>query len=143
MKTQTLIITFLILTFCNTLFALTGREIIEKSDNLPEPKSAKSLVSMIIYKGSRTMKKEFKMLGKKIKGNDRMIISFLKPTRIKLLTHTHTGRDDDQWLRLSSGKIKRIAGGDKDKPFVNSHFCYEDMSSIDIDDYNYKSLDLS
>ncbi|TFG38523.1 MAG: outer membrane lipoprotein-sorting protein, partial [Syntrophobacterales bacterium] len=50
------------------------------------------------------------------------------------------GQDDDQWLRLSSGKIKRIASSDKGKAFVNSHFYYEDLGSRNIDEYDYKLL---
>ena len=56
------------------------------------------------------------------------------------MTHSFKKRDDDQWLKLSSGKVKRIAGSDKGKAFVNSHFFYEDLQSRDIDDYNYKYL---
>ena len=80
------------------------------------------------------------MLMKKIKCNTRMIMSFIRPTRIKILSHAHKEKDDDQWIRLSSGKIKRIAGGDKSKAVVNSHFCYEDMSSTEIDKFKYKYL---
>ena len=96
---------------------------------------------MLIYKGGRIVEKAFESRTKKFKdGEDKMLISFTKPTKIKLLTHTHRGRDDDQWLRLSSGKIKRIASSDKGKPFVNSHLYYEDIGSRDIDDYSYKLL---
>ena len=140
MKVKSILSFVILLLFCHVLFALTGREIMEKSDALPEPKSIKNRSLMKIYKGGRVLEKEFGMIGKKIKGEDRMLISFIKPTRIKFLTHSHKGRDDDQWLRLSSGKIKRIAATDKDKPFVNSHFYYEDMGSLEIDDYNYKYI---
>jgi len=121
-----------------SLFALTGREIMEKSDSLPEPETARSAALMHIYKGSRVLEKEFEVMAKKFENDeDRILISFIRPTKIKLLTHSFKGRDDDQWLRLSSGKIKRIASSDKGKAFVNSHFYYEDLGSRDIDDYDY------
>ena len=114
----------------------------EKNDALPESKTAVSSVSMQIHKGGRVMEKEFESRTKKFKDDeDKSLISFTKPTKIKLLTHTHRGRDDDQWLRLSSGKIKRIATSDKGKPFVNSHFYYDDISSRNINDYKYRLLD--
>lgn len=132
---------FLFLAFCQSLFALTGREIVEKSDALPEPDTGKTSILMFIQKGGRVLEKEFQGIAKKFPNDEeRMLISFIRPTRIKLLTHSHKNRDDDQWLRLSSGKIKRIAASDKDKPFVNSHFYYEDLQSRDIDDYSYKYL---
>lgn len=127
--------------FHQTLYAVTGREIMEKSDALPEPQTAESTVLMNIYKGGRVMDKEFEIMAKKFPNDeDRIMISFIRPTKIKLLTHSYKGKDDDQWLRLSSGKVKRIASSDKGKPFVNSHFYYDDLGSRDIDDYEYTLL---
>lgn len=123
------------------VWALTGREIMDKNDALPEADTGESKVMMFVHKGSRTLEKEFEIISKKFPNDeDKTLIAFKRPTRIKLLTHAHKSRDDDQWLRLSSGKIKRIAGSDKGKSFVNSHFYYEDLTSRDIDDYDYKLL---
>ncbi len=142
MKSRFFLTIFLVFFLAQPLFALTGREVMEKNEALPESKTAVSSVLMQIHKGGRVMEKEFESRTKKFKDDeDKMLISFTKPTKIKLLTHTHRGRDDDQWLRLSSGKIKRIAASDKGKPFVNSHFYYDDISSRNIDDYTYRLLD--
>ncbi|MCK4534750.1 MAG: outer membrane lipoprotein-sorting protein [Syntrophobacterales bacterium] len=142
MKARFFLTIFLVLFLVQPLFALTGRDVMEKNDALPESKTAVSSVLMQIHKGGRVMEKEFESRTKKFKDNeDKTLISFIKPTKIKLLTHTHRGKDDDQWLRLSSGKIKRIAASDKGKPFVNSHFYYDDISSRNIDDYTYLLLD--
>jgi len=122
----------------NAVFALTGRQIMDKSDALPEPSSSKMKATMTIKKGSRTMVKVFKTISKKVNGNTLSRATFIRPTRIELLTHSFKHRDDDQWLKLSSGKVKRIAGSDKGKAFVNSHFFYEDLQSRNINDYNYK-----
>jgi hypothetical protein len=135
-------ILFILLCFSSqSLWAYTGREIMEKSDALPEAKTAKSIVMMFIHKGDRVIEKEFTILSKKFENDeDKALLSFQKPTRIKLLTHSKKVGDDDQWLRLSSGKVKRIASSDKGKSFVNSHFYYEDLNSRDIDDYEYKYI---
>jgi len=123
------------------VFALTGRDIMEKNEALPEADTTVSTVLMLIHKGDRITEKEFGSQSKKYQDSeDKILISFTRPTRIKLLTHAHKGADDDQWLRLSSGRVKRIASSDKGKPFVNSHFYYEDIGSRDIDDYTYKLL---
>ncbi|MBW2630506.1 MAG: outer membrane lipoprotein-sorting protein [Deltaproteobacteria bacterium] len=141
MKTKFFLTIFLVFFLAQPLFALTGRDVMEKNDALPESKTVVSSVLMQIHKGGRVMEKEFESRTKKFKDDeDKSLISFTKPTKIKLLTHTHMGRDDDQWLRLSSGKIKRIAASDKGKPFVNSHFYYDDISSRNIDDYTYLLL---
>ncbi len=133
--------TFFLALFAVTAFGLTGREIMEKSDALKKPDTAASKILMKIYKGKRVEEKEFTLLLKRYPDDeDKAIISFIRPTKIKLLTHSHKGADDDQWLRLSSGRIKRIASSSKGKPFVNSHFYYEDLTNLDIDDYNFKLL---
>lgn len=132
---------FLILFFIHPAYGLTGYEIMKKSDALPKPDTTKSKVIMRIHKGKFFEEKAFTLLMKKYPNDeDKAIISFSRPTKIKLLTHSHKGREDDQWLRLSSGRIKRIASSSKGKPFVNSHFYYEDLSSFDIDDYDFKLL---
>jgi len=140
MKKNIFLLLIIVLFITKSAFALTGRQIIEKSEALPQPNSSKTMVHMTILKNSRTLIKEFTTIHKKINGLSKQVVTFIKPTRIKLLTHEHNGRDDDQWLRLSSGRIKRIASGDKDKPFVNSHFSYDDLQSREIDDYKYKYI---
>ena len=98
-----------VLLLCTPLWALTGREIMEKNDALPEFKTADSTVLMNIYKGKEVIEKEFEMKAKQMKDDeDAIIISFIRPTQITLLTHTFKDQDDDQWLKLSSGKVKRI-----------------------------------
>ncbi|MEA2014392.1 MAG: outer membrane lipoprotein-sorting protein, partial [Thermodesulfobacteriota bacterium] len=141
MKPKFFLTIFLVFFLTNPLFALTGREIMEKNDALPEATTSVSSVSMQIYKGKRVVKKAFESRIKKFRNDeDKALIAFTKPTRIKLLTHAHKGKDDDQWLRLSSGKIKRITSSNKGKPFVNSHFYYEDIGSRNIDNYAYRLL---
>jgi len=126
--------------FTAPLYALDGRQIMEKSDSLAQPNSVRATVLMLVEKGGRIEEKEFELTGKKYGNDEKVLIRFSRPTSIRLLTHTYKGRDDDQWLALSSGKVKRIALADSDKPFVNSHFYYEDLKSRDIDDYAYTLL---
>ncbi len=139
MKRNVFLLCFVILFTVQTLYALTGREVMEKSDALSEPQTAMSKLLMMVHKGTRVEEKEFTLQTKKYPSDeDKTLIAFIRPTQIKLLTHSHKGADDDQWLRLSSGRIKRIASSDKGKPFVNSHFYYQDLTSRDIDEYEYE-----
>ncbi|GAB6097111.1 outer membrane lipoprotein-sorting protein [Desulfatiferula olefinivorans] len=121
--------------------ALTARDIVEKSDNLPRPKTAESTVTMTIHSKGTSTEKAFTLESMEMAQNDtRTLLSFTRPSRIKLLTHTHPDTEDDQWLMMSSGKVKRISSSSKGKSFVNSHFCYEDLSPRNIDDYTYTRL---
>lgn len=122
-------------------FALTGREVVDRSDKIASAETVTSEVVMEIQKRGNLTEKTFTLTAMEgANEEDRALIAFHKPSRIKLLTHTHKGADDDQWLRMSSGKVKRISQSSKKKSFVNSHFTYEDISSRDIDDYAYTLL---
>jgi outer membrane lipoprotein-sorting protein len=120
--------------------AFSGRDIMDKSNALKKPDTLKASMLMTIYKGDTVQEKEFDIIGKKAGKDDKVLITFSKPTKIKFLTHTHKSGDDDQWLMLTSGKVKRIAASERDQAFVNSHLYYEDMKSRDIDGYNYNLI---
>ncbi|VVS94933.1 outer membrane lipoprotein-sorting protein [Desulfoluna spongiiphila] len=123
------------------VFALTGREVVDRSEEIASPDTATSEVVMEIQKKGKVTEKTFTLTAMDDEsGEDRALIAFHKPSRIKLLTHTHKAKDDDQWLQMSSGRVKRISQSSKKKAFVNSHFTYEDISSRDVDDYAYTLL---
>lgn len=141
MKFKMTVLLTVLFCFPQMVFALTGRDIMVQSDKLVSPKTAKTDVTMLIYKGKNVEKKSFTAYAKEYPGDEtRILISFQKPTRIQLLTHSHKGQEDDQWIALSSGRVKRVVSSDKGKPFVHSHFYFEDLGSLDIDDYDFKYI---
>ena len=121
-------------------FALTGREIIDRSEKLAKPSSTQSKVTMRIRNGSNVEEKEFILYQKTVDGNDMVRIDFTRPTKIKVLTHTHQDGDDEQWFCSSKGKIKKIVGGEKSDSFAQSHMTYEDLESRDVDNYDYNNI---
>jgi len=137
MRNKILFTTLIFILTAVNIYAMTGRQIMDKSEALKQPDTVKAAVIMIINKGGSLTEKEFELLGKKAGKDEKVLIEFRKPTQIKFLTHTHKKGEDDQWLMMSSGKVKRIAAGERTQPFVNSHFYYEDMKSRDIDSYSY------
>ncbi len=78
--------------------------------------------------------------------NTQSIMFFLGPANVKdtgFLTYDYDDgdRDDDQWLYLPAlKKVKRIAAADKSGSFMGSDFTYADMSSPDLDDYDYELM---
>jgi len=136
-----LTLTLMLLLAAPPLFAMSGREIMEKSEDLPRATTAAAKMLMKIHKGGRVIEKEFIIQTKQLEGGaDKALISFIRPTKLKLLTHSHKERPDDQWLCLSSGRIKRVVASGRGKPFVNSHFYYEDLTAVDIDDYQFELI---
>jgi hypothetical protein len=72
---------------------------------------------------------------------DRLLIRFLYPNDIKgtgFLVLEHPGADDERFLYLPAlGRVRRIAGEEKQGSFVGSDFTYEDMGGRELDDYTY------
>ena len=55
-----------------------------------------------------------------------------------LLTHSQSGRDDDQWIFLPALKrVKRISSSNQSGSFVGSEFSYEDMRAPVLEDFGY------
>jgi len=82
---------------------------------------------------------------RKDRGADTLkLMFFLHPPDVKnagFMTHDYDDpdRDDDQWLYLPAlKKTKRIASTDKSKSFMGSDFAYADMTSRDLEDYDFK-----
>ncbi|MEM7540491.1 MAG: outer membrane lipoprotein-sorting protein [Pseudomonadota bacterium] len=75
---------------------------------------------------------------------DKSLSVFDAPKDIKgtaFLSFTHALTPDDQWLYLPALKrVKRIASANKSGPFVGSEFAYEDLTSQEVEKYNYKWL---
>ncbi|MBK5297414.1 MAG: outer membrane lipoprotein-sorting protein [Vicinamibacteria bacterium] len=72
---------------------------------------------------------------------DRLLIRFLFPNDIKgtgFLVLEHPGADDERFLYLPAlGRVRRIAGEEKQDSFVGSDFTYEDIGGRELTDYAY------
>jgi hypothetical protein len=81
-----------------------------------------------------------RLRGEKGKG-DRALLRFTYPNDIRntaFLVWEHPGADDERFLYLPAlGRVRRIAGQEKDESFVGSDLSYEDIGGRDIADYTY------
>lgn len=75
---------------------------------------------------------------------DKGLIIFSSPRDVNgtaLLSFSHVVDPDDQWLYLPALKrVKRISSTNKSGPFMGSQFAYEDLTSFEVDKYQYKYL---
>ncbi len=75
---------------------------------------------------------------------DKSLFVFDQPRDVQgtaLLTHVHTNADDDQWLYLPALKrVKRISASKRAGSFMGSEFTFEDMSSPEVEEYDYLYL---
>lgn len=76
---------------------------------------------------------------------DRTLLRFSYPNDIKgtgFLVWEHPGADDERFLYLPAlGRVRRIAGEEKQESFVGSDLSYEDIGGRDLADYTYAFTD--
>ena len=76
---------------------------------------------------------------------DRTLIRFTYPADIRgtsFLVWEHPGGDDERFLFLPAlGRVRRIAGSEKQESFVGSDLSYEDIGGRDLADYTYAFAD--
>ena len=130
--------------FPEKVFALNGREIMEKVNARDTGDRSITEMEMILIdkKGNKRVRK-LKTFGLE-KGKDSLsLMFFLSPADVRntgFLTfdYDESGKDDDQWLFLPAlRKSKRIAAGDKSGSFMGSDLNYSDMTSPDLNLYEY------
>ena len=72
---------------------------------------------------------------------DRTLVRFTYPNDIKgtgFLVWEHPDSDDERFLYLPAlGRVRRIAGEEKQESFVGSDLSYEDIGGRDFNDYRY------
>jgi len=116
----------------------------EKVNARDEGDRSKGEMEMILIdkKGKKRIRKLKTFGGKKDK-DTLSLMFFLSPADVKntgFLTYDYneSGKDDDQWLYLPAlRKTKRIAAGDKSGSFMGSDLNYSDMTTPDLDLYDY------
>jgi hypothetical protein len=73
---------------------------------------------------------------------DRVLIRFVTPNDIKgtgFLVWEHANADDERFLYLPAlGRVRRIAGAEKQESFVGSDLSYEDIGGRELSDYTYR-----
>jgi len=80
-----------------------------------------------------------------VKGDgDKGLTIFDSPKDVKgtgFMNYSHVSKPDDQWLFLPALKrVKRISSKNKSGPFMGSEFSYEDLSSFEVEKYDYTYL---
>jgi outer membrane lipoprotein-sorting protein len=101
----------------------------------------------MILRNSRGDETERKMRIKSLEvsgDGDKALTIFDQPKDVKgtaFLNFSHAIKPDDQWIYLPALKrVKRISSRNKSGPFMGSEFAYEDMSSFELEKFNFKYL---
>jgi hypothetical protein len=124
-----------------------AREIMEKVDARDDGDNRISDMYMtLIDKNSHERVRKITSYIKDFGEDTYRIMSFQSPADVQgtgFLTYDYddNARDDDQWLYLPAlRKTKRIASSDKSGSFMGSDLNYSDMTSRNLEDYDFTLL---
>lgn len=145
----TLVITAaIILSASLSVYAVDGREVMERVDERDTGKTRHVLMGMdLIDENGNVRPRVVEVWSKKIdikNDLDQTIMMFHEPASVKntrFLQIENDGQDDDQWIYLPDlGRVRRISGGQGEDSFMGTDFTYDDMKSREIDDFVYEML---
>jgi len=121
-----------------------AREIMQNVEDRDDGDNATLDMEMVLIDKSNNQRVRQIRSFRKDKGEDkRSIMFFLTPSDVKdtgFLTYDYDdpNKDDDQWLYLPAlRKSKRIAANDKSGSFMGSDFNYSDMTSRELENYDF------
>ena len=124
-----------------------AREIMTMVENRDDGDNRTAELEMILIdKNGKKRKRRLRSFVKDFGKDTYQLLFFIEPADVKntgFLTYDYDDpdRDDDQWLYLPAlRKTKRIASSDKSGSFMGSDFTYSDMTSRDIEDYDFRLL---
>jgi hypothetical protein len=95
----------------------------------------------IVDRQGRVRERTMTLLTLRRAEGDRTLVRFLSPNDIRntaFLVWEHPDADDERFLFLPAlGRVRRIAGEEKQESFVGSDLSYEDIGGRDVADYTY------
>lgn len=144
--------TLFILLFSITLHAETNKEkglaiaIQADKNNQGFADSISSLKMIIRNKhGQESVREMRSKILEQVEDGDKSLFIFDLPRDVKgtvFLSHAHKTGSDDQWLFLPALKrVKRISTSNQSGAFMGSEFSYEDMSSPELEKYDYEFIE--
>lgn len=107
---------------------------------------------ILIDKNGKQRVRQMRQFQKDIGDDSYSMVFFVHPADVKdtgFLTYDYddADKDDDQWLYMPAlRKTKRIASSDKSGSFMGSDLNYSDMTSMELEDYDFtlkKEMDVN
>ena len=116
-----------------------------KSRNVGWGNSEATMEMILINKAGNETVRKVRSRSLEVKGDgDKGLSIFDEPKDVRgtaFLSFSHIEGNDDQWLFLPAIKrVKRISSSNKSGPWMASEFAYEDLSSFEVEKYDYKFI---
>ena len=122
------------------IWTQSGAELAFMLDQKPSPKNLKNHLEMTLT-NSKGKSRVNRMISKSMDKNNKQMIWFLYPKDDKgvaFLKIEHNANDDEMRMWLPAfKKVRRISAKKRGDSFMGSDLSYEDMTSRQIEDYNF------
>ena len=146
-RISVLVLTLVLLMSVN-VFAISGRDIMDKAHDRDTGDSMHALMGMDLIDSDGNVKpRTIEVWGityDQEKDLAQSVMEFKSPKVVKdtrFLQVENDGRDDDKWIYLPAlRRVRRIASSDGDSSFVGSDFTYDDMETREVDEDDHKLL---
>ncbi|WMS85976.1 outer membrane lipoprotein-sorting protein [Pleionea litopenaei] len=124
-----------------------GLEIAKEAErrNTGWDNSKANMLMTLISKSGNTSVRKIRVQSLEVADDgDKSLTIFDEPKDVQgtaFLSFSHAQVPDEQWLYLPALKrVKRISSSNKSGPFMGSEFSFEDLSSFELDKYQYKYI---
>lgn len=126
-------------------YAKSDNALAKKFFDIPKAKTLSSESNLIIIDSKNNRRvRSIKRYYREVAQGSESYVEFITPADVKgtkFLTISKDGKDDEQRLYLPAlGKVRRIAGSDKDASFMGTDLNYYDLEDYTIADFSYKDL---
>ena len=131
-----------------SMFGMSGKEVMQKAKDLDRGNTMHAVMGMdLIDKSDNKEARTIEIWGSKYdKKNDlnKAVMIFKKPASVKntrFLQVENSDRDDDKWIYLPALKrVRRISSSQGSDSFMGSDFSYDDMSSREVEEDTHQLL---
>lgn len=149
MKNLIAVICIAIAAQATNAYALTGRDVAVKMDEVNSSQDGTRKATMVIERGGQKLVRKLEMSNKKYGVDERSLIRFEEPADVRdtlylSWVYDDTQKDDDLWVYFpSENLVRRISGGGKKGSFMRSDFANEDIEQRAVDDDTHTLIEES
>ncbi len=144
--TKTITTAALSILLCSSVFAIDGREVVQKALDKPDPAFSQSAVQMdLIEKNGAKESRNVLEYGRKRNDLTAAVMVFLSPASVKdtrfLLQENEGNKPDDKFIYLPDLRsTRRVSTAEGGKAFMGTDASYDDLSTRDIDEDKHELL---
>ena len=125
---------------------LSAAEVARRVQDRDTGRDSRAEMRMRLFdRQGRVRERALILLARRDPAGDKTLLRFTYPNDIKntgFLVWEHPGAEDERFLYLPAlGRVRRIAGEEKQESFVGSDLSYEDIGGRDLADYTYAFAD--